>query len=216
MLGATGFPVRKRYVVDGQSYLLPQRAEPWRAAQGRRAGVLPVQERRARGPRHADAGGCRARLPGGLEAAARSSSARIASATLPRTRRSNLKIGNAFDVVAERKQTDFEKIATNVYEFEYEIVLRNHKSDARDRRSERADRRDVADPAFDTSSNEDGRLGDAVQRSGRGGWERHADLSCPRDLLTRARKEPDDEQQVQRHQDYSHVRHDGRCHEVLR
>jgi hypothetical protein len=36
-------------------------------------------------------------------------------------------IGNAFDVVAERKQTDFKKIATNVYEMEFEITLRNHK-----------------------------------------------------------------------------------------
>jgi len=36
-------------------------------------------------------------------------------------------IGNAFDVVAERKQTDFKKIATNVYEMEFEITLRNRK-----------------------------------------------------------------------------------------
>jgi hypothetical protein len=42
----------------------------------------------------------------------------------------NLKIGNAFDVVCERKQTDFEKIAPSVYEVEYEITLRNHKSSA--------------------------------------------------------------------------------------
>ncbi len=38
-----------------------------------------------------------------------------------------VKIGNAFDVVAERKQTDFKKIAQNVYEMEFEITLRNHK-----------------------------------------------------------------------------------------
>jgi hypothetical protein len=36
-------------------------------------------------------------------------------------------IGNAFDVVAERKQTDFRKIANNVFELEFEITLRNHK-----------------------------------------------------------------------------------------
>jgi hypothetical protein len=36
-------------------------------------------------------------------------------------------IGNAFDVVAERKQTDYKKIASNVYEMEFEITLRNHK-----------------------------------------------------------------------------------------
>jgi hypothetical protein len=36
-------------------------------------------------------------------------------------------IGNAFDVVAEHKQTDFKKIADKVYEMEFEITLRNHK-----------------------------------------------------------------------------------------
>jgi hypothetical protein len=38
-----------------------------------------------------------------------------------------VKIGNAFDVVAERKQTDFKKIADRVYEMEFAITLRNHK-----------------------------------------------------------------------------------------
>jgi hypothetical protein len=38
-----------------------------------------------------------------------------------------VKIGNAFDVVAERKQTDYKKIADRVFEMEFEITLRNHK-----------------------------------------------------------------------------------------
>ena len=46
----------------------------------------------------------------------------------PKDETLNLKIGNAFDVVCERKQIDFEKIAANVYEVEYEITLRNHKA----------------------------------------------------------------------------------------
>src|SRR5712671_4186686 len=36
-------------------------------------------------------------------------------------------IGNAFDVVAERKQIDYKSIATGVWEMEFEITLRNHK-----------------------------------------------------------------------------------------
>jgi hypothetical protein len=36
-------------------------------------------------------------------------------------------VGNAFDVVCERKQTDYKKIADRVYEMEYQITLRNHK-----------------------------------------------------------------------------------------
>jgi hypothetical protein len=46
----------------------------------------------------------------------------------PKDETLKLKIGNAFDVVCERNQTDFKKIAPNVYELEYEIVLRNHKA----------------------------------------------------------------------------------------
>jgi len=38
-----------------------------------------------------------------------------------------VKIGNAFDVIAERKQTDFKKLAANLYEMEFTITLRNHK-----------------------------------------------------------------------------------------
>jgi hypothetical protein len=39
----------------------------------------------------------------------------------------SLHIGNAFDVVAERKQTDFRKISDRVYEMAFAITLRNHK-----------------------------------------------------------------------------------------
>jgi hypothetical protein len=48
----------------------------------------------------------------------------------PKDETININIGNAFDVVCERKQIDFRKISTNVYEFEYAITLRNHKSSA--------------------------------------------------------------------------------------
>jgi hypothetical protein len=36
-------------------------------------------------------------------------------------------IGNAFDIVAERKQTDYKRIDNHVWEMEFEITLRNHK-----------------------------------------------------------------------------------------
>jgi hypothetical protein len=48
----------------------------------------------------------------------------------PKNETLNVKIGNAFDVVCERNQVDFEKIASNVYEIGYEITLRNHKATA--------------------------------------------------------------------------------------
>jgi hypothetical protein len=48
----------------------------------------------------------------------------------PKDETVKLKIGNAFDVVCERNQTDFVKVANNVYEVQYEITLRNHKTTA--------------------------------------------------------------------------------------
>ena len=36
-------------------------------------------------------------------------------------------IGNAFDIIAERKQTDYKRIDNHVWEMEFEITLRNHK-----------------------------------------------------------------------------------------
>ncbi|MGC2505088.1 MAG: DUF4139 domain-containing protein [Candidatus Acidiferrales bacterium] len=36
-------------------------------------------------------------------------------------------VGNAFDVVCERKQMDFKRLAPDLFEMEYQITLRNHK-----------------------------------------------------------------------------------------
>jgi hypothetical protein len=41
-----------------------------------------------------------------------------------------IKLGDAFDVVAERKQTDYKNIARRVFEYAYEIRIRNHKEEA--------------------------------------------------------------------------------------
>ena len=48
----------------------------------------------------------------------------------PKDENVTIHIGNAFDVIAERKQTDFKKIDTHTWEMEYEITLRNHKDSA--------------------------------------------------------------------------------------
>ena len=45
----------------------------------------------------------------------------------PKDENITVHIGNAFDVIAERKQTDYKSIATGVWEMEFEITLRNHK-----------------------------------------------------------------------------------------
>jgi hypothetical protein len=48
----------------------------------------------------------------------------------PKDERVKIKLGNAFDVVGERTQKDWRKIASNLYEVEWEISLRNHKTEA--------------------------------------------------------------------------------------
>jgi len=48
----------------------------------------------------------------------------------PKDETLNIKIGNAFDVVCERKQTDYKKLGGSLYEMEFEVTIRNHKDSA--------------------------------------------------------------------------------------
>ena len=48
----------------------------------------------------------------------------------PKDEKVKIKLGNAFDVVGERTQKDWRKLAPGLYEVEWEISLRNHKSEA--------------------------------------------------------------------------------------
>ncbi|MBI5487131.1 MAG: DUF4139 domain-containing protein [Deltaproteobacteria bacterium] len=48
----------------------------------------------------------------------------------PRDERVELQVGRAFDVVAERKQLDYEVLSSALYETEWEIRLRNRKPEA--------------------------------------------------------------------------------------
>jgi hypothetical protein len=127
MLGATAFPVQKRYVVDGQAFY-------YRNAQHPGAPIKDVVQVYYQFKNDEKAGLGMA-MPAGTVRVYQSDSRggvqfvgedRINHT--PKDETLNLKIGNAFDVVCERKQTDFQKIASNVYDVEYEITLRNHKT----------------------------------------------------------------------------------------
>jgi hypothetical protein len=129
MLNGTGVPVRKRYVVDGQAFYYRNAQHPgsplkdtvqvyYQFKNEERAGLgMPMPAGVVR-VYQADS-------KGGTQFVGED---RIAHT--PKDEELNLKIGNAFDVACERKQTDFEKIASGVYEIEYEITLRNHKPSA--------------------------------------------------------------------------------------
>jgi hypothetical protein len=127
MLEATSFPIRKRYVVDGQAFYYRNAQHPgspikdlvqvyYQFKNDGKAGLgMPMPAGIVRV--------YQADTKGGVQFVGED---RIAHT--PKDETLNLKIGSAFDVICERKQTDFEKIATSTYEMEYEITLRNHKA----------------------------------------------------------------------------------------
>jgi hypothetical protein len=127
MLGATAFPVQKRYVVEGQAFYYHNAQRPgapikdvvqvfYQFANEEKTGLgMPMPAGNVR-VYQADS-------KGGLQFVGED---RIDHT--PKDEAINLKIGNAFDVVCERKQVDFQKIASGTYEVEYEITLRNHKA----------------------------------------------------------------------------------------
>ena len=127
MLSGTNVPVRKRYVVEGQQ---------WYYHNGRHPGA-PIKDvvQVFYQLRNDERSGLGMPMPAGTIRVYQSDSRggvqfagddRIQHT--PKDEVVNLKIGNAFDVVCERKQTDFRQISSSVLEFEYEIVLRNHKT----------------------------------------------------------------------------------------
>ena len=129
MLSGTSVPVRKRYVVEGQQ---------WYYRNGRHPGA-PIKDvvQVFYQLRNDERSGLGMPMPAGTVRVYQSDSrGGVQFAGEDRTQHTpkdevlNLKIGNAFDVVCERKQTDFQQISSNVFEFEYEITLRNHKANA--------------------------------------------------------------------------------------
>jgi hypothetical protein len=48
----------------------------------------------------------------------------------PKDEQVRVYIGDAFDVVCERKQMDYKRLGPNLAEFEYQIALRNHKGES--------------------------------------------------------------------------------------
>ena len=127
MLDATNFPVAKRYIVDGQAFYYRNAQHPGSPLKD----VVQVYYQF----KNEDKAGLGVPMPAGVVRVYQSDSNggvqfvgedRIQHT--PKDETLNLKIGNAFDVVSERKQIDFQKIASNVYEVEYEVALRNHKT----------------------------------------------------------------------------------------
>jgi hypothetical protein len=126
LLNASRFPMQKVYVVNGQSYYYRAAAQPGAPLKD------PVQVFYKF--KNEDKAGLGMPLPAGTirvyQADSRGGSLFVGEDHIdhtPKDETISLHIGNAFDIVAERKQTDYKKLSDRLYEFEYEITLRNHK-----------------------------------------------------------------------------------------
>ena len=126
MLTGTGVPIEKRYVVEGQQMYYRNALHPGSPI----TDVVQVYYQ-LKNDEHSGLG---MPMPAGNVRVYQSDSKggvqfmgedRIGHTPKDETLR--LHTGNAFDIVCERKQTDFEKIAPSTYEVEYAITLRNHK-----------------------------------------------------------------------------------------
>ena len=127
LLNGTGVPVEKRYVVDGQSFYYRNRRSP--------GAPLKDQVQVFYRFKNDDKSGLGAPMPQGVirvyQADSKGGLQFVGEDRIdhtPKDEAIDLKIGNAFDVVCERNQTDFEKISDSVYEMEFAITLRNHKA----------------------------------------------------------------------------------------
>ena len=127
MLTGSGVPIQKRYIVDGQQLYYRNASHPGSPIKD----VVQVYYQL----KNDEKSGLGMPMPAGNVRVYQSDSKggvqfvgedRIDHTPKDETLR--LHIGNAFDVVCERNQVDFEKIAANTYEVEYEITLRNHKT----------------------------------------------------------------------------------------
>ncbi|HET9358498.1 MAG TPA: DUF4139 domain-containing protein [Vicinamibacterales bacterium] len=129
MLGASDFPILKRYIVDGQAFYYRNAQHPGSPLKD----VVKVYYQF----KNEEKAGLGLPMPSGVvrvyQADSKGGVQFVGEDRIdhtPKDETLNVKIGHAFDVVATRKQIDFEKITSNVYEMEFEIVLRNHKTTA--------------------------------------------------------------------------------------
>ncbi len=126
LLAATGFPVRKRFIVDGQRFYYHN---------GRHPGA-PIKDavKVYYTFKNDEAAGLGMPLPAGTvrvyQADSKGGVQFIGEDRIdhtPKDETLTLQVGTAFDVVCERKQTDFRNFGST-WEMAFEITLRNHKA----------------------------------------------------------------------------------------
>lgn len=126
LLSASGIPVEKYFLVEGQSYY-------FRNPQGI-GNPIPQPVQVYYRFKNQDKTGLGMPLPAGTLRVYQSDSQGGAQfvgedniSHTPKDETLRLHVGDAFDVICERKQMDYKKLGANLYEMEYQIALRNHK-----------------------------------------------------------------------------------------
>ncbi|RNC66042.1 MAG: DUF4139 domain-containing protein [Desulfuromonadales bacterium] len=127
LVAATGIPVKKEFVVRGENHYY---YNPAGGAIGKqKVGVFVEVENR----KEHNLG---MPLPRGIARVykrdAGGSLQFVGEDTIdhtPEKEKVRVKLGDAFDVVAERKQTEWKKVASDTYEAAFEVLLRNHKKE---------------------------------------------------------------------------------------
>ncbi len=126
LLQGSGIPVEKVFVVNGQSYYYRNQQAPGAPLKDP---VLVYYKFK-----NEEKNGLGIPLPAGnVRVYQKDSKGGILFAGedrinhTPKDEEVSIHIGNAFDIVAEHKQTDYKHVDTHTWEFEYEVTLRNHK-----------------------------------------------------------------------------------------
>ncbi len=125
LLSAANVPVTKRYEYRGSAYFYSQQIAPIKEE---KVGVFLVFDNK----KESNLG---MPLPAGVmrvyqedQSGALQFAGEDRIKHTPKDEEVKLRLGNAFDVVAERTQTDFRIVADQVFESSYEIKIRNHKA----------------------------------------------------------------------------------------
>lgn len=127
LLEANGINLEKEYLVEGESYYFTQRYR-------KRDYKVPVEVYISF--KNSKENGLGIPLPAGImriyTADSKGKQQFIGEDRIdhtPKNENTKLKSGEAFDIIAEKKQTDFKQISTKLWESQWKVNIRNHKEE---------------------------------------------------------------------------------------
>jgi hypothetical protein len=128
LFAADGIGVKRHYRLGGQAWWY-QGPRPGQKAEEKVAVTLSFANRKDNGLGLPLPAGT-VRVYGQAESGGRQLLGEDRIDHTPKDEEVELRLGAAFDLVSERTQTDYRRIADNVHQSSYRLVLRNHKTEA--------------------------------------------------------------------------------------